>query len=190
MPIRLLVVDDHRLVREGLVYLLSDCPGIEIVGAIADGAGAIESAAALHPDVVLLDIALPDIDGLDVIEEIRTRSPKTRVLMVSMHSEAEYARVAAERGASGLISKSACPECLVDAIRCVARGEFLPIEGELSPREREILERIAAGKTNAEIGKDLTIREKTVDGHCERLMGKLGIHTRAGLVAYGRRVGL
>ena len=190
MPIRLLIVDDHRLVRDGLVRLLSECPGIEIVGAIADGAGAIESAEALRPDVVLLDIALPDIDGLDVIEEICARSAGTRVLMVSMHSEAEYARIAAERGASGLISKSACPERLIDAIHRAARGETLPIEGELSPREREILERIAAGKTNAEIAEDLTIREKTVDGHCERLMRKLGIHTRAGLVTHGRRVGL
>lgn len=189
MTIRILIVDDHMLVRQALVRLLSAYACFEVVGTACDGAQAVSQAADLTPDVVLLDIALTDMSGLDVIEPILKQSPATRILMLSMYAESEYARTAVIRGAAGLISKSADPDCLGNAIRSVARGDSVPIESELSAREREVLELIAAGKTNQQICNQLSIHMKTVHGHCERMMSKLDIHTRAGLVAYGQRLG-
>jgi len=190
MGIRVAIVDDHRLVREGLTRLLDAEDDIDVVGACATG----EEAAALvdesGPDVLLLDLALPDVDGLSLIGTIRVRSPETRVLVLSMHSEAEYAASAVDRGASGLIGKDSSSEILLGAIRAVAAGEAIPVEGALTTREREVLDRVTAGLSNAEIADALAISVKTVEGHCERLMEKLDIHTRAGLVAYGRRLGL
>ena len=189
MGIRVLLVDDHALVREALIRLLSAQDDVDVVGTACDSADAIACAGRLKPDVLLLDIALPGQDGLEAIGPILEQTPETRILMLSMHAEPEYARIAVDRGAAGLVSKSDCPDALIEAIRAAARGETLAIEGELSPREREILERITSGASNEEIGQTLSIRLKTVEGHCERLMSKLDIHTRAGLVSYGRRLG-
>ncbi|MDD5264091.1 MAG: response regulator transcription factor [Candidatus Bipolaricaulis sp.] len=185
---RIAIVDDHALVRDGLARLLARESGLSVVGSCGDGAGALELVAACRPDVVLLDISLPDADGLDLVGEIRRRNPETRVLMLSMHSEPEYAAAAVARGACGLVGKAASPEALVDAIRRVAAGETLPTPQQLSPREREVLALVAAGRSNDEVARELGIQRKTVDGHCERLMHKLEIHTRAALVAYGRRI--
>ncbi|MCX6093541.1 MAG: response regulator transcription factor [Candidatus Bipolaricaulota bacterium] len=185
---RIAIVDDHALVRGGLARLLALEADFSVVGSCGDGAGALELAAALRPDVILLDIALPDVDGLDLIAKIRDRSPESRVLMLSMHSEPEYAAAAVARGARGLVAKSASAEALVEAIRRVAAGEILPSEERLSPREREILALVAAGRSNDEVAQELGIQRSTVDGHCERLMEKLDIHTRTALVAYGRRI--
>ncbi len=185
---RIAIVDDHALVRDGLARLLTLETDFWVVGSCGDGVGALELAAALRPDVILLDIALPDIDGLDLIAKVLDRSPESRVLMLSMHSEPEYAAAAVARGARGLVAKSASAEALVEAIRRVAAGETLPSEERLSPREREILALVAAGRSNDEVACELGIQRKTVDGHCERLMEKLDVHTRAALVAYGRRI--
>jgi DNA-binding NarL/FixJ family response regulator len=185
---RIAIVDDHALVRDGLARLLGLEEDLTVVGSCGDGAGALTLAAACRPDVLLLDIALPDADGLDLVAEIRRVSPETRVLMLSMHSEPEYAAEAIARGACGLVAKSASAEALVDAIRRVAVGETLPSLDRLSPREREILALVAAGRSNDEVARELGIQRKTVDGHCERLMQKLDVHTRAALVAYGRRI--
>ena len=188
-PIRVAIVDDHRLVRDGLCSVLGAEADLEVVGASGSGREVSVLVAEFRPDVLLLDIALPDADGLSLIAEVRRDSPGTRVLMLSMHSEPEYVAAAVERGAAGLIGKDAAPDALVAAIRAVARGETLPVEGTLTEREREVLAGIAAGLSNREIAEKLGIRSKTVEGHCERLMRKLDIHTRAGLVAHGRRVG-
>jgi len=185
---RIAIVDDHALVRDGLARLLGLEEDLTVVGSCGDGAGTLTLAAACRPDVLLLDIALPDADGLDLVAEIRRVSPETRVLMLSMHSEPEYAAEAIARGACGLVTKSASAEALVDAIRRVAAGETLPSLDRLSLREREILALVAAGRSNDEVARELGIQRKTVDGHCERLMQKLDIHTRAALVAYGRRI--
>jgi len=190
MAIRVAIVDDHRLVREGLCRVLEAEPDIEIVGACGEGGEVPALVADLRPDVLLLDIALPDADGLSLIEEARRCSPATRVLMLSMHSESEYAAAAVERGACGLVGKAESPDALLGAIRAVASGVRLPIEGALTAREREVLAAITAGLPNGEIAEKLGIRAKTVEGHCERLMAKLDMHTRAGLVAHGRRLGL
>ena len=190
MAIRVAIVDDHRLVREGLCRVLEAEPDIEIVGACGKGGEVSALVADLRPDVLLLDIALPDADGLSLIEEVRRCSPDTRVLMLSMHSESEYAVAAIEHGACGLVGKAASPDVLKQAIRAVACGETLPVEGALTPREREVLAAITVGLSNVEIAEKLGIRVKTAEGHCEQLMAKLDMHTRAGLVAHGRRLGL
>lgn len=188
MPIRVAIVDDHSLIRDALSDLLSARADVDVVAAVGDAAAALRALEATHPDVLLLDIALPDANGLDLIERVREVSPATRVLVLSMHSESEYAAEARERGASGLIAKAAPLEELVRAIRSVAEGGMIPIAEELSDREREILGRIARGDTNDEIAAALDLRPKTIEAYALRLMARLGVHTRAGLVGCARRL--
>jgi len=190
MPIRVAIVDDHRLIRDALSDLLSVEPDIDVVASVGDGAAAADMTETANPDVLLLDIALPDTNGLDLIPKIRERSPTTRVLVLSMHSEPEYAAAARERGAGGLIAKSAPVEDLVEAIRAVAGGTSIPVEGELTEREREILAHIGRGATNDEIAAALALQPKTVEAYSQQLMAKLAVSTRAGLIGYARRIGL
>jgi DNA-binding NarL/FixJ family response regulator len=190
MAIRVAIVDDHRLVREGLTKVLASAADVEVVGTCGRGEEAVSLVAETRPDVVLLDIVLPDADGLDMIRPIRERWPDARILMLSMHTEPEYAAAAVERGGAGLVGKDASPDILLEAIRTVACGATLPVGATLTPRECEILEHVASGRSNDAIARALGICEKTVAGHCERIMRKLDVHTRAGLVAHGRRLGL
>ena len=190
MPIRIAIVDDHTLVRDALADLISAELDFEVVANAGDAATAVEAIGEARPDVLLLDIALPDANGLELIERIRERSPATRVLVLSMHSEPEYAAAARERGARGLIAKSAPVEELIAAIRTVATGDSIAVEGELTEREREILARIGRGATNREIAGALDLQPKTVEAYSQRLMAKLGVRTRAGLVGCARRLGL
>jgi len=182
MPTRVAIVDDHTLIRDALSDLLSADASIDVVAAVGDGAAALQSVETTRPDVLLLDISLPDGNGLDLIERIHKASRETHVLVLSMHSEPEYAAAARERGARGLIAKSAPLEELVRAIRIVADGDPIPIDEELTVREREILDRIARGAANDEIAAALGLRPKTVEAYGRRLMTKLGVRTRAGLV--------
>jgi DNA-binding NarL/FixJ family response regulator len=184
--IRIAIVDDHTIVRDGLVRLLVQEEDFEVVGAGSDAAAALRLAADGKPDVMLLDLALPDANGLDVIAPLAVRSPGTRVLVLSMHAEPAYAAAALARGAWGLVSKAASPENLAAAIRRVASGERLPVPISLLPQEQRVLDEVARGRTNEEVAAVLGIQTKTVEGYAQRLMDKLGIHTRAGLVAYGR----
>lgn len=190
MPIRVAIVDDHTLVRDALADLISAEPDFEVVADAGDAEAAVRAIAEARPDVLLLDIVLPDANGLDLIDRIRERSPATRVLILSMHSEPEHAAAARERGASGLIAKSAPIEELIAAIRTVATGDFIPVEGKLTDREREILARIGRGATNDEIAAALGLQPKTIEAYSQRLMSKLGVRTRAGLVGRARRLGL
>ena len=188
--IRIAIADDHALVREGLSRLLSSYPEIEVVGLAEDGFAAIEQTRATTPDILLLDIAMPNLDGLAAIPRIIEASRMTRILVLSMYDEPEYAQAAVERGACGLVSKAASADSLYKAIQAAARGETLPIRRVLSQRECEVLALIGKGRTNAEIASALSIQEKTVEHHRQRLMDKLEIHTQAGLVAHARRIGL
>ena len=190
MPIRVAIVDDHRLIRNALSDLISAGPDIDIVASVGDGAAAVQAAGEVHPDVLLLDIALPDANGLDLIGRIQACSPATHVLVLSMHSEPEYAAAAHKCGARGLIAKSAPVEDLIDAIHIVAEGGSIPVEGELTEREREILARIGQGATTDEIASALHLRPKTVEAYAQQLMAKLGVRTRAGLIGYAARQSL
>jgi len=190
MPLRVALVDDHTLIRDALAALLSAEEDIRVVAAVGSVAEALCVAAHAAPDVLLLDIALPDGTGLEAISEICRRSPSTHVIVLSMHAEPEHAAAALERGACGLISKDASPEALLAAVRRAAQGVPLPVEKPLTRRERKLLTLIAGGAANEEMGAVLGVRAKTVEAYVQRLMDKLAVHTRAGLVGYARRLRL
>jgi len=189
-PIRVAIADDHAMVREGLTRLLDSYPQIEVVGTAKGGLAAVELAQTHAPDVFLMDIAMPDLDGISAIPRLTQASPTTRILILSMYDEPEYAQAAIRHGGYGLVSKAASAETLVAAIQTAFRSELIPSGQTLSPRERQILAMIAIGETNNQIASRLSIRPKTVDHHCQRLMEKLDIHTRPGLVAYAKRIGI
>jgi len=189
-PIRVAIADDHAVVREGLARLLDAYPEIEVVGTATDGLAAVGLAQAHAPDVFLMDISMPGLDGISAIPRLTQASPDTRILVLSMYDEPEYAQAAIQNGASGLVSKSASPEVLVAAIQAAFRSEPIESGQPLSPRERQILAGISTGEKNAQIASRLSIRPKTVDHHCQRLMEKLNIHTRPGLIAYAKRIGI
>jgi DNA-binding NarL/FixJ family response regulator len=187
---RLILVDDHAVVRDALEQLLAAEPDLEVVGTAETGAEGLRLARSAQPDLVLLDISLPDSDGLDLIAPLLEQCPDVRVVMLSMHSEPEYASVASQRGASGLIAKSDSPASFLEALRRVARGGVLAPSLELTPREREILAHVAQGIPNDEIAALLDLQPKTVEGYCQRLMDRLNMHTRVGLMRCARRMGL
>lgn len=189
-PIRVAIADDHAIVREGLTRLLDSYPEIEVVGTAKDGLTAVELARTHAPDVFLVDIAMPNLDGISAIPRLAQASPTTRILILSMYDEPEYAQAAIRHGACGLVSKAASTQTLIAAIQTAFRGEHLPIGQQLSPRERQILAMIVVGESNDQIAAKLSIRPKTVDHHCQRLMEKLDIHTRVGLIAYAKRIGI
>ena len=191
MRIRVAIADDHLLVREGLARLLGSYSELDVVGTAADGVEALDLVDALSPDVLLLDLAMPRLDGKAVIPRVLEICPATRILVLTMFDEPEYAQAVLALGAAGLISKAASADELRRAIRDVARGEVLPTDAPpLTGREKEVLALIAVGESNATIASALSIRPKTVERHVQRLMSKLSIHTRIGLVAYAKRVGL
>jgi two-component system response regulator NreC len=208
-PIRVLLAEDHTILRQGLVALLSTQPGIEVVCEVEDGREAVAAALRLKPHVVVMDLSMPGLNGVDATRQIRRESPKTFVLVLSMHAGEEQVRPAIRAGASGYLLKGSGLSDLVAAIRAVAAGEgFLSPTvakillrdaqgddegggpGPLSSREREVLQLVGEGKSSPEIAKLLHLSVKTVEGHRARIMAKLDIHDVAGLVRYAIRVGL
>lgn len=199
-----LLVEDHALVRRGFRRLLADEPDIEVVGDVGDGAEAVTVAQATVPDVIVMDCALPGMDGFAATQEILRKLPKTIVLMLSMHSEGAWVRRAFEAGARGYILKSAADLDLAEAVRKVAAGERLvdprveqeqsSLKGdrrrELTKRELEVLQLIAGGKSNKEIAADLGLSVNTVAVHRANIMDALGIHKTAELVVYAIRSGM
>ena len=201
--IRVLLVDDHALVRRGFRRLLEDETDIEVVGEAGDGEEAVRIAQKLSPEVVVMDCALPKMNGLDATREILEHSPDTAVLMLSMHSENTWVKQAIESGAKGYILKNAINLELGPAVRRVAAGEtiFDPqvqqqavLKGErdsgLTPRELEVLRMIVDGKSNKEIASELDLSANTVAVHRANIMNALGIHKTAELVVYAIRAGL
>jgi len=210
-PIRLVLVDDHVIVREGLRHVLEEAPEFTIIGEGGTAAEAIALANALRPDVLVLDISMPGGSGLGAVPEILERVPQVRILMLSVHDDAEYILEAVRLGAHGYCRKDSAPDELRRAIKTVWEGNtyFSPLvaqrvaqalrEGKsardvepppspgadvLSPREREVLKCIAQGLANKEIGALLGISTRTVEAHRQALMKKLDIHTVAGLTRY------
>lgn len=189
--IRIAIVDDHELVRAGLSRLLNRAGKFMVVGTAANAAEALRLVQETQPDLLLLDLSLPGKDGLTVIPELRTASPTTKILIISMYDEPEYVQAAVDRGACGLVSKAATPDTLYKAINRALSGHPRDHPAErITPREREILALVEQGKGDKEIAGILKISEKTAANYCEHLMGKLGVHTRAGLIAHAKRIEL
>jgi DNA-binding NarL/FixJ family response regulator len=200
--ITVLLVDDHSLVRRGFRRMLEDEPDMNVVGEAADGEEAVKLAQQLRPKVIVMDCALPRINGLQATREIVDMLPGTAVLMLSMHTENTWVRQAIEAGAKGYILKNALELELGSAIRKVAAGEtvFDPqleqqseLKGErsaLTPREMEVLQMIVDGKSNKEIALVLDLSANTVAVHRANIMSTLGIHKTAELVVYAIRAGL
>lgn len=213
MKTKLLLVDDHAVVRSGLYMLLDGEPGVEIVGEAGTASEAINKVAALRPDVVLMDIGLPDMSGIDAAKEIKRLWPDVAVVALTIHEDQEYFFKMLEAGASGYVPKRAAPEELMSAIQVAASGEvylypslakllvkdYLFSEtdhrdegtmNDLTAREHEVLTLLADGGTNKEIGDRLSISPKTVSRHRENIMRKLNLHSRTELVKYAIRKGI
>jgi DNA-binding NarL/FixJ family response regulator len=198
-----LLVDDHALVRRGFRRMLEDEPTFQVVGEASDGLEAVKLAEALRPDVIVMDCALPQMNGIEASRRILAKLPDTAILMLSMHSEDTLVKQALEAGARGYILKNAMDLDLVSAIKKVAEGKTVldpqiarsgALKGErdtgLTQRELEILQHIVAGKSNKEIATELNLSVNTVSVHRANIMDALGIHKTAELVVYAIRNGL
>ena len=204
--IRVLIADDHTILRDGIRSLLEDEPDMQVIGEAEDGIAAVKMACQLEPDVVLMDIAMPLLNGLEATRQIKRSAPQIRVLVLTMHENEEYIRQVLASGAMGYILKDAAARDLLGAIRSVHRGEAvlspaitrLVIENYLrwgdlqkednphglSPREREVLQLIAEGYSTRQIAEILCISIKTVQAHRTNLMSKLDLHDRGDLIKY------
>jgi two-component system response regulator NreC len=210
-PIRILVVDDHAVLRAGLRMLLAAQADMDVVGEAADGEAAVAAAVEARPDVALVDITMPGAGGVRAIERIRAASPRTRVLVLTMHDLPAYVRLALAAGAAGYVVKRAADAELLSAIRAVHQGrtvvdprlvgQLIPVRhrgrepgaapaSPLSPRERDVLELVAQGYTNQQIASRFGVSVKTVETHRARLTEKLGLRSRAELVRYALDSGL
>jgi two-component system, NarL family, response regulator NreC len=213
MTTRLLLVDDHAVVRSGLRMLLSAESGVEIVGEAGTAAEAMEAAAMVKPDVILMDIGLPDLSGIDATREIKKKYPEIAIVALTIHEDEEYFFKMLEAGASGYVPKRAAPEELLIAIRAAAAGQVYlypslakllvsdylsqehAAEGKanldgLTDRENEVLTYLAEGANNERIAEALVISPKTVERHRENIMRKLNLHSRSELVRYAIRKGI
>jgi DNA-binding NarL/FixJ family response regulator len=211
--IKVLVVDDHTIVRDGICALLALAGDIEVVGEATNGNEALQKIKEIHPDVVLMDIAMPIMGGLEATRRISKDFPKTKVLVLTQYDDKEYFFPVIESGASGFISKAAASSELTVGIRSVYRGDSylspsvtkLLVENyqhtsseraiqdpyrQLTRREREVLKLLAEGHSTQEIAEMLVITPKTVEGHKTNLMAKLGVHNRVELVKYALRKGI
>ena len=200
--IRVLIVDDHPVVRQGLRALLSVQDGFSVVGETGDGLSALSLTTSLRPDIVLLDLKLPEIDGIEVLKSLRSSS--ARVLVLTSATEPERARQALRAGAAGVLYKDIDPDALVRAIRSVHDGNLL-LAAEaagvlvhsgggnraeaLTSRERQVLARIAEGRSNREIARLLQVSEKTVKAHVSSVLAKLGVQDRTQAAVYAVRHG-
>jgi DNA-binding NarL/FixJ family response regulator len=206
--IRILLADDHAVVRQGFRMILSAHPDLEIVGEAGNGREAVELAATLRPDVVVMDVAMPELNGIEATRRLTADNPHTRVVALSMHKDSVYVREILRAGARGYLLKDSVADDLVAAVRAVAAGEgYLspavsnavlddyrkhvtnPID-LLSSREREVLQMLAEGKTNKEIAAVLNLSVYTVEAHRGRIMEKLNVHSINELVRFAVRNGL
>lgn len=203
-----LLVDDHAVVRQGFRMIISAEPDFEVIGEASNGREAVQEAELLQPDIVLMDVSMPELNGIEATRRIVTVAPRTRILALSMHRDSVYVREILRAGASGYLLKEAGDQDLLSAIRAVAQGQ-----GYLSPavsdavlndyrkhvtdpidlltsREREVLQLIAEGKTNKEIATALDLSTYTVESHRGRIMEKLNLHSAGELVRFAFRNGL
>ena len=210
MATRILIADDHGVLRAGLRALLELEQGLEVVGEAADGEDALSLAGELQPDIVLTDITMPRRTGIEVASELQSRCPDTRVVILSMHEDADLVHAAIDAGCVGYIPKRAVDTELIDAVRAVESGNVYvhhsltrsllagrrsmatrdSLVETLTARETEVVRLIAEGHTNRQIGSQLCISVRTVETHRANAMGKLGVDSRVELVRYVREQGL
>jgi len=205
---RILLADDHTVVRRGCAQILSKQPDMEVVGEANNGREAVDLAQQLQPDVVLMDVTMPSLNGIEGTRRIYDSCPRTKVLALSMHHDAVYVREILRAGARGYVVKDANDDALIEAVRAVARGEAYlspsiadavisdyrrhvtnPID-LLTSREREVLQMIAEGKTNKEIAGILELSVYTVEAHRGKIMEKLNLHNTGDIVRFALRNGL
>jgi DNA-binding NarL/FixJ family response regulator len=213
LNIRVLVADDHAIVREGLGIMLGNQPDMEVVGLATNGREAIRMVDQYQPDVAVMDISMPELNGIDAIQQMLPSHPRMKVIVLSIHETKPYVYRALKAGAKGYLIKETAGLEVVDAVREVYRGErylsqriadlltdisFRSLENsgetspleQLSPREREILQLVAEGKTSQEIAERLSISSKTVDTYRSRLMRKIGVEDMAGLIKFAIQHGV
>jgi two-component system response regulator NreC len=210
MPVRILVIDDHGVLRAGLSSLLSAEPEMEVVGEAAQGKEGVALAAELRPDVVLMDVSLPDINGIKATRQVREVSPKSHVLILTVHEDKDLLQEAVRSGASGYILKRAMKDQLFEAIQMVMRGDLYvdptltrqllleepdqeQVEASneiLTPREVEVLRLIAQGHTNKQTAEILNISTRTVEFHRGNVLSKLSLRSRIDLVRFAESQGL
>jgi two-component system, NarL family, response regulator NreC len=206
--IRILLADDHALVRQGLAMILGAQPDMEIVGQAGNGNEAVALAEKLKPDVIVMDVAMPDLNGIEATRRLAASLPRTRVLALSMHKDSVYVREILRAGARGYLLKDSGDADLIAAVRAIAKGEgyISPSVSDavlsdyrkhvtdpldlLTSREREVLQHIAEGQTNKEIATSLTLSVYTVEAHRGRIMEKLNLHSTGELVRFALRNGL
>lgn len=208
-PARIVLADDHTLVRAGLCKLLESMPAFEVVGQAEDGRTALALAEQLQPDLVLMDLSMPGLTGLEATARLRKAWPTMRVVILSMHQNEEYVRQALHNGAVAYLLKDAAPQELEQALQAVLRGDTYlspaiakrfsatrtalqasPLTAQLTPRQVEVLRLVAQGLSSKEIARNLDVSVKTVDTHRTSLMRQLDIHEVTGLVRYAIRTGL
>ena len=212
MRIRVLLVDDHKLMREGLRALLAEAPDIDVVGEASDGREALDFVRTLQPDVVVMDIGMPELNGIEACRRIRTEHERVKVIALSTHTDKRYVHHMLEAGANGYVLKISAHEELIRAVRAASQGRTylspeiagLVVErstsanagretsaySTLSSREREVLQLVAEGKTSAETAKEMHISVKTVETHRRNIVQKVGLHGTAELTKYAIREGL
>ena len=212
---KLLIVDDHPMFREGIKSIIARNPQLEVVGEAGEGRAALKMVENLRPDMVLLDVSLPDMNGIDLIQDIKKFLPEIRILMVSMHTKIDYITSAFQAGARGYVVKDAPSGKILQALDLVSRGEYfldtsiarqvverlaeLPgrqakiadaAYGSLTPREQEILRLMAEGQSKKKIADQLCISPKTVENHRANIMAKLDLHSTLEMVRYAAKLGL
>jgi two-component system response regulator NreC len=206
--IRVLLADDHAMVRKGFRLILEAQPDMEIAGEAGNGRDAVELAEKLHPDVVVMDVAMPELNGIEATRRLAASSPHTRVLALSMHKDSVYVREILRAGARGYLLKDSIDTDLISAVRAVAKGDGYISPGVsdavlsdyrrhvtdpldlLTSREREVLQMIAESKTNKEIAVSLNLSVYTVEAHRGKIMEKLNLHSTGELVRFAVRHGL
>ena len=212
MKIRVILADDHRILREGLAHMMSTKGDIEVVAQAKNGRDAVKLARELNPDVVVMDVAMPDLNGVDATKQIMEESPKVKILALSMHSDMQFVSRMLAAGAAGYVLKDSAFDELANAVKAVAVGkaylsqgisdlvlqEYLQILSKreepdgcpLSTREREVLQLFAEGMSTKDVANRLHLSVKTVETHRRQIMEKLNVHNIAGLTKYAIRQGL